>query len=522
MSVPQMVHVCLVRQRKLFLVTLLATLAAVVGVTLALPDVYRSTATLIVGDRTVQDGDARADEIEALARTYAQLLETPAITSATLRRLPPGTDAGSLESQTSFEAVTGTRLLRIRAEDRRPEDAQAIANAYADALIDTERRRTGSSGDRALADLEARIRDQVDQVSRFEDSTDPRGEAELEIARDRLEALTASYRRLADRVAERAQPISLASSAALPSSPIKPRPRLYVLGGGILSLLLALGAALLRDSFDQRVRGEEELVGLVGAPVLSRLPDSTEPSTEQLDDAFQLLRSNLQLGDFTRETRVLAVVSAEHQEGKSTVATGLAAALAASGADVIAVDCDLRTPTLHGMLGVEREPGIADILASVGEGAPLPGVRTEAPGEADGILQPSGLTGVRVCAAGAPSPHPPVLLTSPRLSWLLGEFRNQADYVLVDTPPVTIGADASLVAASADGVIMVVDSRRARCGPIAAACAQIRKANTPIAGIVVNPVRRRSRAFGILPYAAGEDVAEPIDPLEPTAQGPAR
>jgi uncharacterized protein involved in exopolysaccharide biosynthesis len=119
-SLPQIVHICFVRQRSFFVTLLLACLAAAVAVTFTLPKLYQATATLAVGQqRGITEDEVIADVDEARARTYAELLRTPAVAEAVATRVH--VPAAEVAKRTSFEPVTGTALVRVTANGPTPQ-----------------------------------------------------------------------------------------------------------------------------------------------------------------------------------------------------------------------------------------------------------------------------------------------------------------------------------------------------------------------------------------------------------------
>lgn len=486
MSFPEIVNTCLLRQRMIFVVTLLVAFAAVAGTTFSLPKVYQATTTILVGQTGAGAGEAAPDidDLESLTRTYAELLKSASIAQAVARRLSFRAAVGDLQDVTSAEVIAGTRLLRISAEDRVPRRAQAIANAYGQTLIDEQRRRAGAGTDRAREELGKRIGDLVERSRALEGSGSVRSEAELRAVRSELEAAVTAYRSLELEAAQRGSDVSIASPATVPGSPVRPRPSLYLAGGLILSLLLALAAALLRDSLDKRIRDEDEISRIAGAPVLARIPRARTPTAVGVWDAYQLLRSNIQLTDPRGALRVLTVVSSDHGEGKSTVVSHLSAAFGLVGAQVIAVDCDLRRPRLHTFLRGKTITGVSTVLMNRG-GDDIP-------------LQETGARNVRLLACGPIPPDPPVLLSSERFPRLLREVQEKADYVILDTPPVNVGADASIVAAAGDAVLLVVDFRAAKREALQATRAQLEKSGSRIVGVLINRAPPTPDVYG--PY----------------------
>ncbi|MGQ9778251.1 MAG: CpsD/CapB family tyrosine-protein kinase [Bacillota bacterium] len=161
-----------------------------------------------------------------------------------------------------------------------------------------------------------------------------------------------------------------------------------------------------------------------------------------LAEAFRVLRTNIQFAAVDRPLRSLLITSAGPAEGKSTTLANLGVALAQSGARVIILDADLRRPTQHKIFNLSRGAGVSSVVlgrASLEE-----------------ALQETGISGLRLLSSGPIPPNPSELLASQAFSSLLKEAEKEADYVLVDAPPVMAVADASIIAAQVDGVLLIV------------------------------------------------------------------
>jgi capsular exopolysaccharide synthesis family protein len=165
------------------------------------------------------------------------------------------------------------------------------------------------------------------------------------------------------------------------------------------------------------------------------------PSADALfEEAFRTLRTNLLLRAAHGERRFV-VTSARPREGKTTVATNLAATLAAAGRRVLLVDADLRRPQVHRVFGVPQWPGLAEVLRGRCAAA--------------AVTRPV-LDRLSVVPSGELPSDPQELLLSDRLGEALAEWAAGFDAVVMDTPPVLAVADTTLVAPLADGVVLVL------------------------------------------------------------------
>jgi receptor protein-tyrosine kinase len=451
------------RRRVLLFAALALFLAAVVALTLALPRTYKATATLSVAQNPSTDQAIAFDPnvAEQFARTYTTLAANPNVAEAVRARLPFAITRTSLMDRMSFAPVERTQLLEISSEARSPEQARLVANLYARTFTD-------------------RIRGQFE-----------RGQTQASVA--------------------------LNEAAVTPQKPAKPNVPLYIGIGAILASLLAAGLTLLRDRLDTRIPIDEIHETVFQHPILARIPPAPRRGTrrQQFEDAFRLLRTNL---DFVPDERprVVAVTSPSPVEGKSTIAGRLATVVAGDGENVLLIEGDLRRPGLAAVFG-----------GTVPEGAPmglaqyLAGVR---PME-DIVIPDPELPGLDVIWAGAHPPSASALLQSVAVDALLASMRERYDRIIIDTPPISVGADASLLARRADGTLLVIDERKTRRTSAQAGLNQLEKARAKILGVVLNRATTRGfeqHSYGYYAPGAMPDVIA-LDPIgEPDSEARAR
>jgi capsular exopolysaccharide synthesis family protein len=488
-SLPNLVHVLFTRQRRVFLVVLLAVVGGAIALTATLPKQYRATATLFVGEnRPISTGANAVQLDEVLSETYAKLLNTQQTAVQVVHALPFHTTTSALSGKVGFTVVNGTRLIEVSATDRKARRAQILANTYARVFVQRQQAAAGDASKARLDELNQRIGQLIVEINSLRSQSTPNALARIEQARNELSAARASFSSTEQNNALQGNNVTVSSRANAPTQPFKPRPKLYVFLGVILGLVIAAGAALLRDVFDKRVRDEDELTSLVRAPILAAVPVERPGADGAAVEAFQLLRTNIQLQDPHRGHRLIMVSSAQPGDGKTTITTRLAEAFARTGADVIAADCDLRKPRLGAYFGLDGDIGVTNVLSGAQS--------------LDDAIVPM-TDGPRVLPSGPPPPDPAVLLSLPGFQDLLDAMRQDADYVLVDTPPVTAGADASAVAAGADGVLLIVDLAVARRDVLQAAREQLDNSEARLLGIVLNRVPERRAPYGYY-YSRGQ------------------
>jgi non-specific protein-tyrosine kinase len=191
-------------------------------------------------------------------------------------------------------------------------------------------------------------------------------------------------------------------------------------------------------------------------------------------EAYRTLRTNLQFSGVDRPIRTVLVTSAGPGDGKTTVVANLGVALAESGKRVILVDCDLRRPGLHQVFGQALAPGLTNAII---ESLPEPPLRATA------------VPGLQVLTAGDTPPNPAEFIASERLARLLARLQERADVLVLDSPPVSIVADAAVLAPSMDGVILVVRAGGTKRDLAQRAKEQLESVGARVLGAVLNDAR---------------------------------
>ena len=201
-------------------------------------------------------------------------------------------------------------------------------------------------------------------------------------------------------------------------------------------------------------------------------------------EAYRTLRTNLLYSRVdTPQKKVIVLTSAGPHEGKSTTCANLAVVLAQAGKDTLLVDCDLRKPIIHRMFGLSNVWGMVSIL--MGE-RDLQQTCTEV------------LSGLKVVTTGPIPPDPSELLGSQRFAEFLADVRERFDYVLIDSPPVRAVSDPVILAAQADGVLLVLDAQATRKASFGQAKRSLEAVGATVLGTVMNNVKAGERG----PYLA--------------------
>ncbi len=203
--------------------------------------------------------------------------------------------------------------------------------------------------------------------------------------------------------------------------------------------------------------------------------DAGMKSTGVAGEAYRNLAANMVLhfGANNPPPKVIVLTRPNPGEGKSTTCANLGVALAQAGKKTLVVDCDFHKPAVHKFFGLGNSFGMSDIL----EGWREPQEVWEEP-----------LERLKVISAGAMPPSPSYLLSGRRLSEFFAGMREEFDCVLIDAPHVGLFSDPLILAAKADGVLLVVDAQRTPKEWIRHAIHSLGTAGGNILGTVINDV----------------------------------
>ena len=290
--------------------------------------------------------------------------------------------------------------------------------------------------------------------------------------------------------------------ASIPDHAVVPKTARNIALGLALGVLLGVGLALVREVLDNTVNSRESLEEITGAGLVGNIPldkkrrkqpaISFEAENSGIAEAFRKLRTNLQFLAVDRPPRVIVLTSSMPSEGKSTTAVNIALALAEAANRVVLVDGDMRRPTVHKYL---------DLVGPVGFSTVLSGATT-----LDEALQKTRFPGLTVLTSGTIPPNPSELLGSQAARNLLTELRAQFDYVIVDSTPLLAVTDAAILAAGADGALIMARFGHTKRESLAHAVGSLESVGAALLGAVFTMVPVRGNAtydYGYLYHSEG-------------------
>jgi capsular exopolysaccharide synthesis family protein len=446
--------------RKSWWVVILVTAigaAAAVGITSRVAEQYSSSVTFFVATPSAEPGQAYQANLyaQALVNSYVKLLGSDELARRVIAQAGLDATPHAVAEKISGTAGLNTVLLTASATDSTPAGAVRLSSAVA------------------------------------------------AVFGPMVSSLNNNYNTTASKA-----PVVL-SVVSGPTSPVKVAPRrmLNYLLGILAGLVIGLALAALREVLDTSVRSDEQ-VAAVGTGVLASISRIQRPGPlplivgdldrSILAEEMRQLRTSLQymqmdqlpraarLAFITRAeerpVKVIAVVSSEAAEGRSTVAMNLALAFAEVDGQTLLIDADLRKPRIAEYLGIDGSVGLSDVLAQQVD--------------LDMALQTWGEQELHVLASGSLPPHSSELLGSHQMADLVARLRSEFDTIIIDTPPLRSVTDGMIAGLLSDGVIVVVRNGRTSCAQLGRALQLLRAVDVPVLGAVRNmvPLRRRGRS----------------------------
>jgi capsular exopolysaccharide synthesis family protein len=219
----------------------------------------------------------------------------------------------------------------------------------------------------------------------------------------------------------------------------------------LMGIFLPLMFFILFDSLNDTIRDVDEVTSLTRVPIMGTIPRANDSDSRLViserpksatAESFRIIRTNLSFFQTKKTPFVILLTSSVSSEGKTYNALNLASILAASGKKTVLLGFDLRKPQLHNYLNIENEIGISNYLSgniSLQE-----------------IVQPTIINNLFIINAGPTPPNPAELLMGDKTKELIRELKNDFDYIIMDTPPVSLVTDALILKDEADLNLFVI------------------------------------------------------------------
>lgn len=316
------------------------------------------------------------------------------------------------------------------------------------------------------------------------------------------------------QVVEQQNNLRVIEPAQIPGAPIGPRRMFTIMIGLLLSTAAGVGLAFLLDYLDNTIKTVEDVSRYAQLPALSVVPAvaggarrglsakgrkvlgnghsrhardeasyqlATMDNQSSAAEAYRVLRTSVLLSAAGRPPKTILITSGQPGEGKTTTVVNTAISLAQMGASVLIIDCDLRRPTTHKVLGVDQAQGLSTYLSR--------DVRL------DELIQRLPIANLSLLPCGPVPPNPAELIISEKMKDLLQDLAGRYDHILIDSPPLINVTDPVILSTMVDGVILVVHGGKSTRDVVRRARQELSNVGAKIFGVVLNNVDLRRDGY---------------------------
>jgi capsular exopolysaccharide synthesis family protein len=280
-----------------------------------------------------------------------------------------------------------------------------------------------------------------------------------------------------------------------PGVPVSPKYATTLASALIGGLLLGAALAFLRDLLDQRLRSPDEVKQVLNLPVLGAVPHILRARTpgergqivhlepmSDLAESYRTVRTAVYFGVPAGSVRTLLITSPQPGDGKTTLASNLAIAMAQAGNRVLLLDADFRRPMQHKVFDLDKSVGVSSVLA--GEKPLAEAIRATA------------IDGLSVLPCGPIPANPSEILNGSAFAETLETLKRDYDLVLIDSPPVLPVTDARILAASCDVTLLALRAEKSTRKTAQYARDVLVSVGAQLLGVVVNDVPRTRGGYG--------------------------
>ena len=317
------------------------------------------------------------------------------------------------------------------------------------------------------------------------------------------------------QVVEQQNNLRVIEPAQIPGAPIGPRRMFTIMIGLLLSTAAGVGLAFLLDYLDNTIKTVEDVSRYAQLPALSVVPAVAGGSRRRLAakgrraigngnssrhadseaayqlatldnqssaaEAYRVLRTSVLLSAAGRPPKTILITSGQPGEGKTTTVVNTAISLAQMGASVLIIDCDLRRPTTHKVLGVDHAQGLSTYLSR--------------DVQLDELIQRLPIANLSLLPCGPVPPNPAELIISEKMKDLLRDLAGRYDHILIDSPPLINVTDPVILSTMVDGVILVVHGGKSTRDVVRRARQELSTVGAKIFGVVLNNVDLRRDGY---------------------------
>jgi succinoglycan biosynthesis transport protein ExoP len=318
------------------------------------------------------------------------------------------------------------------------------------------------------------------------------------------------------QVAEQHNNIRVIERAKVPNKPIGPKRAVMIILSLVASLGGSIGLVFFMEYIDSTIKNVEDVNRYVQLPALGVIPSISAGKSRRLmpkrerkhagrglttsglelmkpgqlmaldnrsmaAEAYRALRTSVLLSAAGSPPKTILVTSSQAGEGKTTTCVNTALSLAQLGCSVLIIDCDLRRPTTHKVLGVSHALGLSTYLS---RDVPI-----------DGLIHRLPTKGVSLLPCGPIPPNPAELISSEKMRSMLAALETRYDHILLDSPPLINVTDPVILSRIVDGVILVVHAGMSTRYLVRRARQELASVGAKIFGVVLNNVNLRQEGY---------------------------
>ena len=442
--------------------------AAVFFISRRMTPYYQSSTSVLVNEAPATKTTDYSSVMmsQQLTSTYAQMMAKDPVLNEVISQLGLEMTATDLGKLITVSPVRDTQLIGITAETTNAQLSADIANKVATVFSQQIQEIQSQRFAQSKATLEGQLAETEKQIALYELQA---GEALTADEKQRLDAKVTQYREIYSGILTSYENVRLSEAQSVSSvvqvetaipaiKAIRPRVLVNTMLAALVGMMLAAGGIFFRETLDDTIRTPEDISGRFRLPILGVInhhnghvatPISLSDPHSPTAEAYRSLRTNVSFTHLDKPLRTLLVTSSEPGEGKTTTLSNLAVVMAQNGKRVIVADCDLRHPKMQVIFKLNNRKGMSNLF-------------TDNALVLNGSRQVSGVENLAVVTTGSLPPNPAELLGSQKMEKILAAMTDNADVVLVDTPPVLAVTDASVLAPMVDGVLLVVRPGKTR------------------------------------------------------------
>lgn len=318
---------------------------------------------------------------------------------------------------------------------------------------------------------------------------------EVDTNRQLYDALLQRYKEIGVAGGVGANNIAVVDTGDLPDKPSSPKIFLNLALALVGGLLVGVSLAFALEQLEDSLSDPAEVVEMLHVPLIGVVPKISEDpiralldAKSALNEAYFSVQTSLALATNHGFPRTVVITSSRAAEGKSLTSLGLAKTLAAQGRRVVIIDADMRSPSVHHLLGGSVSPGLSSLLSSAAS--------------LSDVLQGTEIANLSMIAAGPTPPSAAELLSGNHLEAVFGPLLENFDHIVVDAPPVMGFADAPMIANQVEGVCFVIEAHSTNKASARTAISRLRSADTTMFGAIVTKFDSK-RAFSGYGYDYG-------------------